>query len=164
MTNRTRLSASAAVVALTAFALPLAGGTALAETVKTHEKEVVFDAEHPCTKENVIGDTRVKMTITTTEHDDGTTTVETVQHTHGQQLYGVISQDWYTFNNAEDVRKTETIFGSSGTAESKTQFIHTDEDIANLEVPGEDDFHQKLDIVISPLLPPVVVKDTGRCQ
>lgn len=58
-----------------AVALPLAGGTASAETVKTHDKDVVFDAQHECTGENVSGDTTVKMTITTTENDDGTTTV-----------------------------------------------------------------------------------------
>ena len=167
MTNRTRLSASAAVIALVAVALPLAGGTASAETVKTHDKDVVFDAQHECTGENVSGDTTVKMTITTTENDDGTTTVHTHQKTHGQQLEGFPSLDQYTFNGAEDVETTETLLGPSGTSSIKTIFIHNGEGpvgtaVGSLE--GMDDFHLRQDLIISPILPPTMVRDSEECK
>jgi hypothetical protein len=151
-----------AVLSLGALLLPFAASPAQAET---YHEEVEFASEHPCTGEVVEGDTKVKMTITTTDNGDGTTTVHVHQHTHGQQLLGVVSQDWYVFNENQDSHTTETLLGPSGTVEAHTRFIHTSEDLAYQElVQGLDDFHQRLEIVIQPLLPPVVVRDTGRCQ
>ena len=167
MTNRTRLSASAAVIALVAVALPLAGGIASAETVKTHDREVIFDSQHECTGENVVGDRTVRTTITTTEHDDGTTTIHTHQKTHGQQLVGFPSTDQYTFNGAVDVHTTETILGRSGTAQFKTIFIHNGEGPVGTAVgaqQGVDDFHLKQDVVVSPILPPTVVLTGEECK
>jgi hypothetical protein len=152
------------VVAAAALVLPLSAAPAFAQT-QTHQEEVEFASEHPCTREIVEGDTKVKMTITTTDNGDGTTTVHVRQHTHGQQLLGVVSQDWYVFNENQDSETTETIFGQSGTVETHTRFIHTTEDLAHQElVQGLDDFHQRLEVVIQPLLPPVVVRDTGQCR
>jgi hypothetical protein len=76
-----------------------------------------------------------------------------------------VSQDWYVFNENLDSHTSETILGRSGTVETHTRFIHTTEDIAFQEpMQGLDDFHQRLEVVIQPLLPPVVVSDTGHCQ
>lgn len=164
MTNRRKVALPIAAVSAFAILLPLGSPGAIAATTRTHQKDVEFAARHPCTQEDVVGDTRVRMTIEETTNDDGTTTVTTTQHTHGQQLLGVVSQDWYTFNHASEVTTTETFVGTSGTTKSKTIFEHTSEDIANLEPPGEDDFHQKLHVITQPFLPPVVVQDTGDCK
>lgn len=151
--------------AFVALVLPFAAQPAFAQTSETYKDEVEFASEHPCTREVVEGDTKVKMTITTTDNGDGTTTVDIHQHTHGQQLLGVVSLDWYVFNENQDTHTEETILGSSGSVETHTRFIHTSEDIAYQELAqGLDDFHQKLEVVFTPLLPPVVVRDTGRCQ
>lgn len=153
------------VVAAAVLVLPLSAAPAFAQTSETFHEEVEFASEHPCTREIVEGDTKVKMTITTTDNGDGTTTVDVHQHTHGQQLLGVVSQDWYVFNENMDSHTQDTILGRSGTIETHTRFIHTSEDLAHQEVmQGLDDFHQRLEVVISPLLPPVVVKDTGTCK
>jgi hypothetical protein len=152
------------ILPVVALALPLTAAPALAQS-ESYNEEVEFASEHPCTREIVEGDARVRMTITTTENDDGTTHVHITQHTHGQQLYGPISQDWYTFNEAQDTHQDETLFGPSGTVETRTIFIHTSESLAYQELAqGLDDFHQRLEVVFSPLLPPVVVKDTGHCK
>lgn len=165
MTNRTKASIPAAVAAV-ALLIPFSAQTASAQDDTTvHEREVEFASEHPCTHEIVEGDTRVRMTIETTQNDDGTTDVHITQHTHGQQLLGVASQDWYTFNEARDIHQNETLLGNSGTIESRTIFIHTSEDLAYQELAeGLDDFHQRLEVVFSPLLPPTVVRDTGHCK
>lgn len=153
------------VFAFVALVLPFAAQPAGAQTSESYKEEVEFASDHPCTREIVEGDTKVKMTITTTDNGDGTTTVDVHQHTHGQQLLGVVSQDWYVFNENQDSHTTETIGGSTGTVETHTRFIHTSEDLAYQELlQGLDDFHQKLEVVVQPLLPPVVVRDTGRCQ
>jgi hypothetical protein len=138
---------------------------ALVQSSETFHEEVEFAEEHPCTGEIVEGDTTVRMTITTTDNGDGTTTVDVHQHTHGQQLRGVVSQDWYVFNENMDSHTSETIIGSSGTVDTHTRFIHTTEDLAYQELmQGLDDFHQRLEVVVQPLLPPTVVRDTGHCR
>ncbi|HYO61097.1 MAG TPA: hypothetical protein VEU29_04290 [Actinomycetota bacterium] len=147
-----------AVLAI-ALAIPLTATSALAQTQHVHEDEVVFASQHPCTEEPVEGDTKVKMTITTTENSDGTTTVKVRQHTHGQQLLGTFSQDWYVFNDAQDEETTYTLFGPAGSVDSWTRFIHTTEDVAFNEEPGKDDYFQRTSIVFSPLLPPVLIED-----
>lgn len=151
----------ATVASAVALALPLFAKPALAETF--HE-EVEFAAVHDCTGETVEGDTKVRVTFTTTENSDGTTTVHTKQHTVGSQLRGVISNDKYTFNNSEDVEETFTILGSFGSIKFKTIFVHSTEDVAFEEEPGKDDFHQKFNATFAPLLPPVVTKDTAECK
>ncbi|HEX2296567.1 MAG TPA: hypothetical protein VHN37_14840 [Actinomycetota bacterium] len=164
MTNRKKAALCASVTALVALAAPFGSSALAQETVRTHDRDVVFDVQHPCTLENVIGDTTVRTTVTETDNGNGTTTVEIHQKTHGQQLLGVVSGDWYTFNGAVDSHTTETILGSSGTVETKTIFIHTSEDVAFEEEPGMDDFHQRLDFIVNPLLPPTVIRDTGECK
>ncbi|HEX2296566.1 MAG TPA: hypothetical protein VHN37_14835 [Actinomycetota bacterium] len=153
--------ALAAAAAAVAVAVPLFARPALAET---YRDEIVFDQEHECTLENVVGDTKVKITIETKNNPDGTTTVKSTQHTHGSQLRGVISGDKYVFNNSEDVVETFTLLGSSGSVKSKTIFVHNGESVANLETPGLDDFHQHFSMTFSPLLPPVILKDRAECQ
>lgn len=151
-----------AVLAAVGLLLPLSG-TASAETQTFHE-EVQFSSTHPCTGELVEGDTKVKMTITTTNNPDGTMTVGIHQHTHGQQLLGVVSQDWYVFNDGQNSSETFTLLGPSGTVATRTTYIHTSEDVAFQEQPGLDDFHQRLVVTFTPLLPPTVVKDTSECK
>lgn len=158
MTKLTKASIPAAVLAVAA-ALPLAATSAFAQTQHVHEDEVVFASIHPCTKETVEGDTKVKMTITTTENSNGTTTVKIKQHTHGQQLLGTVSQDWYVFNDAQDEETTYTLLGPSGSVDTWTRFIHTSEDVAFQEEPGEDDYFQRTSVVFSPLLPPTLIED-----
>ena len=149
------------VATVVALALPLMANTAFAET---YQEEIEFSSTHNCTQEPVEGDTKVRITVDTTENSDGTTTVHTKQHTVGSQLRGLISNDKYTFNNSEDVDETFTILGSSGVTRSKTIFVHSTEDVAYLEQPGKDDFHQKFTLTFSPLLPPVLVKDDTDCK
>jgi hypothetical protein len=136
------------VIPAAALALTIAAPPALAQSQQHHE-EVEFASDHPCTREFVEGDTKVKMTITTTDNGDGTTTVHVHQHTHGQQLLGVVSGDWYVFNENQDSHTTETIIGPSGSVDTHTRFIHTTEDLAYQELAqGLDDFHQRLEVVI----------------
>lgn len=158
MTNRTKASIPASLIAL-ALVLPLGATPASAQPQHVHEDEVVFASQHPCTEEPVEGDTKVKMTITTTENSNGTTSVKIRQHTHGQQLLGVISQDWYVFNDAQDEETTYTLFGPSGSVDTWTRFIHTSEDVAFNEEPGKDDYFQRTSVIFSPLLPPTLVED-----
>lgn len=160
----TRMKSARALVTVTsavAMALPLFANPAAAAT---YQEEIEFASEHECTGEPVEGDTKVRYTITTTDNSDGTTTVHTKQHTVGSQLRGLISNDKYTFNDSQDAETTDTIFGSAGTVSTKTIFVHSSEDVAYLEQPGKDDLHQRLDIVIAPLLPPTVVMDDTECK
>lgn len=159
MTKRNKLSIPAALVGAVALVLPFAPTAALAQTETVHYDEVEFASTHPCTGEPVEGDTKVKMTITTRDNGDGTTSVHVRQHTHGQQLLGLVSQDWYVFNEAEDTHEQTTFFGASGSVDVWTRYIHTSEDLAFQEEPGLDDFFQKTTLFISPLLPPVLVED-----
>lgn len=149
----------AAVLAAVALVLPLSATTASAQTQTVNEDEIPFGSTHPCTHEPVQGDSTVHMTIITQSNPDGTTTVKVRQHTHGQQLLGDISLDWYTFNDNEDSDTEFTFFGPSGSSDVWTRFIHTSEDIAFQEEPGLDDYFQKTTLFISPLLPPVLVED-----
>lgn len=164
MTKRIKGLIPATVFSVVALVLPLTANTAFAQTQQVHERDVEFASQHPCTEELVEGDTTVHMTITTTNNPDGTMTVKVKQHTHGQQLLGVISQDWYTFNDAEDTEETFTLLGPAGSVSTKTIFIHTSEDVAFQEEPGLDDLHQRFAIAFSPLLPPTVVRDTSECK
>lgn len=159
--TRIRKARAATVASAVALALPLLANPAPAAT---YQEEVQFSSTHQCTQEPVEGDTKVRMTITTTENSDGTTTVHTKQHTVGSQLRGLISNDKYTFNDSQDVETTETILGAAGTVETKTIFVHSSEKVAYLEQPGVDDLHQRLDVVITPLLPPTVVMDDTECK
>lgn len=149
------------LASIVAVALPLSAGPASAETY--HER-IEFAAVHNCTGETVEGDTKVRITIDTTENSDGTTTVHSKQHTVGSQLRGVISNDKYTFNNSEDVDETFTLLGSAGTHKSRTVFVHSSEHVAYLEQPGLDDFHQKFTLTFAPLMPPVLTKDSAECK
>lgn len=149
------------VASIVAVAFPLFASPASAET---YQEEVEFAATHECTQEPVEGDTKVRITVNTTENSDGTTTVHTKQHTVGSQLRGLISNDKYTFNNSEDVEETFTLLGSTGSIKVKTIFVHSTEDVAYLEQQGLDDFHQKFNMTFAPLLPPVITKDTADCK
>jgi hypothetical protein len=134
---------------------------ALAET---YHEEIEFSSTHTCTQEPVEGNTKVMITVNTTQNNDGTTTVKTKQHTVGSQLQGVFSNDHYTFNNSEDVEETETILGSAGQVKSRTVFVHSGEGLAFQETQGLDDFHQKFTLTFVPLLPPVLTKDSTECK
>ena len=138
-----------------------AAGSAATETFKF---EVVYSAQHPCTLEPVEGDTRVHMVVTTTENPDGSTRVRVHQHTHGQDLRGLVSGDGYVFNNGEDVITEADILGDSGRVVSRTEFIHQGETAALLESPGLDDFHQRLIFTFTPLAPPTMERDRSECR
>jgi hypothetical protein len=160
MTKWRKASIPAAILAAVSL-VPLAATPASAETFR---EEIEFANVHNCTGETVQGDVWVKMTITTTDNGDGSTTVRIHQHTHGQQLLGLVSNDWYVFNEGEDRVEEFTIFGGTGTVVSRTDYIHTTEDLAFQEEPGKDDFHQRLSITFSPLLPPVVNRADSDCR
>jgi hypothetical protein len=160
MTKVRKASAIASALAAVALALPLSSPASAA----TYQEEIEFATDHPCTREIVEGDTTVRMTINTTSNPDGTQTVQVIQHTHGQQLLGVVSQDWYVFNEGENTNESFTLVGPSGSISTRTTFIHTSEDLAYQEVPGMDDFHQRLLVTFTPLLPPTIVRDTGECK
>lgn len=149
------------VATIAAIALPLMASPASAAT---YHDEIEFATTHNCTGEPVEGDTKVRITIDTSENPDGTTTVHTKQHTVGSQLRGLISNDKYTFNNSEDLTETTTLLGSAGTVKSRTVFVHSSEDVAYLEQPGLDDFHQHFTFTFAPLLPPVLSKDKAECK
>jgi hypothetical protein len=164
MTTLTRFKSKRVIVAVgsaVALALPLFANTAFAET---YHEEIEFSDVHDCTGEPIEGDTKVRITVDTTDNADGTTTVKTKQHTVGSQLRGVISNDKYTFNNSEDVESTSTILGNTGTVDSKTVFVHSSEDVAYLEQPGLDDFHQRFRLTFAPLLPPVLTLTQNECK
>jgi hypothetical protein len=149
------------MVSIVALAIPLLANPAFAET---YHEEIEFAEIHDCTGEPVEGDTKVRITINTTDNGDGTTTVKTKQHTVGSQLQGVISNDHYTFNNSQDVESTATILGNVGTTESKTVFVHSSEQVAYQEQPGLDDFHQRFTVTFAPLLPPVLTLTQNECK
>jgi hypothetical protein len=149
------------VASLVALALPLFAGPASAAT---YHEEIEFASEHECTGETVEGDTKVRMTVDTTENSDGTMTVHTKQHTVGSQLKGLISNDHYTFNGSQDVETTDTLLGPAGTVDGKTVFVHSSEDVAYLEQQGLDDLHQRFSLTFAPLLPPVLVLTQDECK
>lgn len=161
LTRFARAHVPVTIAAVVGLALPLIANPAFAAT---YSEEIEFSSVHNCTGEPVEGDTKVRITINTTENSDGTTTVNTKQHTVGSQLKGVISHDHYTFNNAQDVDETVTLLGSAGTTKSRTVFVHSSEDVAYAEQPGLDDYHQKFTLTFSPLLPPVLTKDSAECK
>lgn len=164
MTKWRKASCAAAALSVVALVLPFSASPALAAT-QTFEEEVEFAGDHPCTHEPLEGDQRVHMTITTTDNPNGTMTVRIHQHTHGQQLLGLVSGDWYVFNEGEDSVSETTLLGPAGTTTTKTIFVHTSEDLAFQEsAQGLDDYHQRLVVTFSPLLPPTVLKDTGECK
>ena len=142
---------------------PLFAGPASAET-QTFRAVVEFSAMHECTRETVEGDTRVHMVITTSENPDGSTHVRIHQQTHGQTLVGTISGDEYVFNNGQDMTTDFDLIGETGRVVTRTEFIHQGEDPAFLELPGLDDFHQRLIVTISPLLPPTVERERSECR
>lgn len=160
MTNWRKAASVTTGLAAVALMLPLSSFAA----AETYHEEVEFATTHPCTQEPVEGDTKVKMTINTTNNPDGTMGVTIHQHTHGQQLLGLISQDWYVFNDGQNTSESYTLLGPSGSVATRTTFIHTSEDIAYLEPQGMDDYHQRLVVTFTPLLPPTVLKDTGECK
>lgn len=149
----------AAAFAAVALVLPLSASPAYAQAQTVHQREVPFGDIHPCTKEPVQGPTDVHMTIITQDNGDGTTTVKVKQHTHGQQMLGDVSLDWYVFNENEDTETEFTLFGSAGSQEVWTRWIHTSEDVAFQEEPGLDDYFQRTTLFFSPFLPPVLVED-----
>lgn len=161
MTRFKKAHAVATAASAALLALPLLAPPASAAT---YHEEIEFASTHTCTQEPIEGDTKVRYTITTTDNGDGTTTVHTKQHTVGSQLRGLISNDKYTFNDSQDAETTETLAGSFGTISTKTIFVHSSEDVAYLEQQGLDDLHQRLDIVIAPLLPPTVVMEDTECK
>lgn len=161
MTKLRKASAVAAALAAVALVLP---SPAFAQTQHIHEDDVEFASVHNCTGEAVQGDVWVKFKITQTANSDGTTTIEVKQLTHGQQLLGLVSGDWYVFNDGQDSTETFTLLGPTGTVSSRTTYIHTGEDLAFQEQLGLDDFHQRLEITFSPLLPPVITKSTSECK
>ena len=149
------------VASAVALIIPVYAGPASAET---YHEEIEFASQHECTQETVEGDTKVRITVNTTDNPDGTTTVNTKQHTVGSQLRGLISNDKYTFNNSQDTEQTDTLLGSVGTVDSKTVFVHSSEDVAYLEQPGLDDLHQRFTLTFAPLLPPVLTLGQDECK
>ena len=125
---------------------------------------VEFSTIHNCTGEPVEGDTRVHMVITTSENRDGSTHVRVHQQTHGQSLVGLLSGDEYVFNNGEDVVEHFDLLGGTGRVVTRTEFIHKGEDQAFLEPLGLDDWHQRLVVTFTPLLPPTIERDRSECR
>ena len=163
MRARTKLSAAFAAAALTTIATPFGATPAHAETF--HD-EIEFSRTHECTHEDVIGETRVHVTTTTTDNGDGTTTVHVKQHAHGSHLVGFFSGDEYVLNEKTDVDEEFIVSTSLGGAGStKTTFNHKGEEQAFTEVPGQDDLWQRVTFVIPPLGgdPQIVMADT-RCH
>lgn len=152
---------AATVASAVALMIPVFAGPASAET---YHEEIEFASEHECTGEFVEGDTKVRITVNTTENSDGTVTVNTKQHTVGSQLRGIVSNDKYTFNNSQDVEQTDTLLGPTGTVDSKTVFVHSTEDVAYLEQQGMDDLHQRFTLTFAPLLPPVLMMGQNECK
>lgn len=130
-----------------AFGLALGATAALAlpfgASAESSQEEIFFSGPHFCTRENVSGDTRVKMDVETTDNGNGTTTITTRQRAHGEQMVGNISLDYYVLNESSDRVETTMIVGSTGTIEVDTHFIHMSEDQAFAEIPGMDDLKQK---------------------
>ena len=140
MKLRTKLSTGIVLALTTALLFPMGGGSvASAESTK---QTIPFDGPHFCTRENVTGDTKVHTTFDTTDNPDGTTTITTRQHAHGSQLIGNMSADFYVFNERSERIETDTVFGSGGTFDVDTHFIHMSEAQAFLELPGMDDLKQ----------------------
>ena len=142
---------------------PFGGSPASA---KTSHDEIEFSSTHECTHEQVSGDTRVTYTTQTTQNNDGTTTVTVRQHAHGSHLEGLFSGDEYTMNEMSDTEETFVVSTTlGGVVETKTIFIHKGEDQAFTEVPGEDDLHQRLSFVITPVTgEPMLVMEDSDCR
>ena len=153
----------AAVLGVTSLLVAASTGPAFG-AAQTHKFETEFPPDHPCTHEPLEGDLRVRWTIVTQDNPDGTMKVTIHQHTHGQQLLGLISLDWYVFNGAQDTHQEFTLLGPSGSVTTKTVFVHTSEDLAFQEEPGLDDFHQRFTVTFSPLSPPAVSGLAGECK
>lgn len=163
MPNRKNRFGLAAVLTCACLQVAATTSAAVAAT-QTHQTEIEFPPNHPCTHEPLEGDLRVKWTIVTHDNPDGTMKVTIHQHTHGQQLLGLISQDWYVFNEAQNTHEEFTLSGPSGFVTTKTVFVHTSEDLAFQEEPGLDDFHQRFTVTFSPASPPVVTGFTAECK
>lgn len=163
MSNRKKRLLFAAVTALACIEVAATPSAAIAAT-ETYQREIEFTPDHPCTHEPLEGDLRVRWTIVTQDNPDGTMKVTIHQHTHGQQLLGLISQDWYVFNGGQDTHESFTLAGPSGSVTTKTVFVHTSEDLAFQEEPGLDDFHQRFTVTFSPFAPPVVTGFTAECK
>jgi hypothetical protein len=158
-----KIGAALTAAALMTLVAPFGGSPANA--AQTHE-EVEYSDTHDCTHEQIEGDTRVRYTTETTQNNDGTTTVKIRQHAHGSHLEGVFSGDEYTLNEMRDTEETfqvNTTLG--GVVETKTVFIHKGEDQAFTEVPGEDDLHQELSFIITPITgDPILVMEDSDCR
>ena len=129
-------------VILAASAALLVPGGAMPVNAASSQEEIPFDSIHFCTRENVTGDTKVHMTVDTQDNGNGTTTITTKQHAHGEQLVGNMSGDFYVFNERSERVETDLVIGSQGTFDVDTHFIHMSEDQAFLEFPGMDDLKQ----------------------
>lgn len=159
MTKWRKVSIPAAALAAVALVLPLSATPAAAQATTEHTREIPFGAVHPCTNETVEGLTDLKVTTIMQDNGDGTTTVRVRQHAHAEQMIGAVSLDFYTFNENQNSDTEVTFLGSSGSTDIWTRWIHTSEDLAFQEEPGEDDYFQKTTIFFSPLLPPTIVED-----
>lgn len=138
-----KLSIGVILAASAALFVPGSGSAA------SSNEEILFDELHFCTRENVAGVTKVHMTVDTHENPDGSTTVTTRQHAHGQQLLGSMSGDWYVFNEQADRVETDQVpAGPAGTFDVDTHFIHMSEGLAFAEIPGMDDLKQTTQFTI----------------
>jgi hypothetical protein len=159
---RTKLGLVVSIAALATLAGSLSPTSAFADS---DHQEFMFSETHPCTHEQVVGDTRVDFDSTTQDNGDGTTTVTMTQRTHGNQLVGVLSDDTYVIN--EHTETTETFIISTslgGSVSTKSVFIHNGENQANTEIQGLDDLHQRLTWVFAPGGPPMMVEGTSLCK
>ena len=130
-------------VILAASAALLVPGGAMPVNAASSQEEILFDSLHFCTRENVTGTTKVHMNVDTQQNPDGSTTVTTRQHAHGEQLIGNPSTDFYVFNERSERVETDTVpAGPSGTFDVETHFIHMSEEQAFAEIPGMDDLKQ----------------------
>jgi hypothetical protein len=113
---------------------------------------IPFSTTHQCTHEQVEGDTRVLLVVTTSDNPDGSIHVRTHQRTHGQTLLGIVSGDEYVFNEGSDViTEFDIAGGETGHGVIRTEFIHQGEDQALADVPGLDDLHQRTVVTITPV-------------
>jgi hypothetical protein len=152
-----------AAIAATAM-VPFAVSPAQGETVTETQHDVPFSSLHNCTMENVIGDTTVHATITITTGTDGIKQVHFLQRTHGTHMIGANSGDSYNFNNAEDYHEHFTVGNAGGHVVTRTEYIHHGEGLAHLEQQGEDDFHQRITLLIPATGPPTIVKTEAECR
>lgn len=156
--------AAAAVTAVASIAAAVQAENAWAET-QTFKFDIEFSREHECTREPVVGDTRVHMVVTTTDNPDGSMHVRVHQQQHGQSLFGAISGDEYVFNEGQDsISDFDIVGGETGQIVIRTEFIHRGEDQAFLEVPGLDDLHQRTVVRVAPFLPPMIEEQRTHCR